>query len=565
MSLLGSLQLARNALTAVDIGLQVAGNNIANANTPDYIRQQAIYTSAPTQKFGTLTLGLGVEVSAIRQYTDRFLEERLRSATSDLSSAEAQEQAYSQLERIIGELGDSDLSSNLNSFFNSIHDVLNQSESVATRNLAVIKGQAVADSLSRLRERVLDERINLNDEVVSTASDINRLVQEIAGLNVKIAATEGGDTTASDAIGLRDQRQRALTDLAKIVDVQTYEQPTGAVTVMAGGDFLVADGVARRVEVAYSPNDEFDLAAIHISDSRSPIESGSGRLAGLLEARDQVTGGFLEQLDEFSNSLIYEFNRVFSTGQGLVGNRSLESEFAVNESGNVLDTAGLKNPPVNGSFKIQVLDRQTGLTRTTDIAIRLNGLDDDTTLDGLVNALDAVDGISASVTTVGKLSISAETSNLEFAFSDDSSGVLASLGLAGFFTGTNAGDIGVSAAVRRDPRLFAASRGGIGKDTNNAVLLANFLDTPLESADGASIGTLYQNMTTGVFQNSATSRSVAEGFRVFQQTLDSQKMSLSGVSIDEEAVRVITLQRTYQAAAKYISTISDLLDILVNL
>jgi len=565
MSLLGSIQLAKNALTAVDIGLQVAGNNIANANTPDYIRQQAVYSPAPTQKLGTLTLGLGVDVTAIKQYTDRFLEERLRSANSDLSNAEVQEQAYTTLEQIIGELGDDDLSTSLSSFFNSVHDVLNQPESAATRNLAVIKGQAVADSIGRLYERVTQQRLDINREVVAKADDINRLVQTIADLNVKIAATEGGDTTASEAIGLRDQRIGALTELSKIIDIQTYEQPSGSVTVMAGGDFLVADANSREVEVAYSSDDEFDLAAIHIASSKSPIDSGSGSLSGLMTARDEIAGGFLTKLDEFSRTLSTEFNRIFSSGQGTVGYRTLESNFTVDESASALDRAGLVTTPVNGSFQVQVLDRTTGLTKTTNIAIKLNGLDDDTTLDGLANSLNDIEGLTASVTSDGHLAISSDGSNLEFAFAQDTSGILAALGVASFFTGNTANSIGVSAAVRRDPRLFAASKGGIGNDTQNAELLGAFLDRPLDSAGGLSLSGLYQYMTSGVSQQSATSRSVAEGFRVYQQTLDSQKMALSGVSIDEEVVRVITLQRTYQAAAKFISTISDLLDLLVNL
>jgi flagellar hook-associated protein 1 FlgK len=60
-------------------------------------------------------------------------------------------------------------------------------------------------------------------------------------------------------------------------------------------------------------------------------------------------------------------------------------------------------------------------------------------------------------------------------------------------------------------------------------------------------------------------RSVAEGFRVFQKTLEGEQLGISGVSIDEEAVRMISYQRTFQASARYIATISELLDVLVNL
>ncbi len=98
MSLFGSLQMAGNTLNAMQIGLHVVGNNIANANTPGYIRERAIYSPAPVQKIGNLTLGLGVEVDGIVQVLDKFVEDRLRDAGSDLSSAGALEDAYTKLE-----------------------------------------------------------------------------------------------------------------------------------------------------------------------------------------------------------------------------------------------------------------------------------------------------------------------------------------------------------------------------------------------------------------------------------------------------------------------------------
>src|SRR5436190_109235 len=105
MSLFGSIQLANNSLQASQIGLQVTGNNIANANTPGYIRQQPTFEPTTPQRLGNLLLGTGVTVSAIRQQTDEFLEERLRGANADLANGEAQSSAYTQLETIIGELG----------------------------------------------------------------------------------------------------------------------------------------------------------------------------------------------------------------------------------------------------------------------------------------------------------------------------------------------------------------------------------------------------------------------------------------------------------------------------
>ena len=196
MSLFGSIQIANNALFAAQTGLQVTSNNIANANTPGYLRQRVVQNPAPTQLVGTLPLGLGVEVAAIVQQTDRFLTERLRGAVSDLAQSETQENVYLQLEAIIGELGEADLSTSLNQFFAAIHNVLNQPEDRSLRNLAVLQGGILADDFRRLSQRLSDMRSNVNDEIAAAAGDINRLLEKVAELNVQIVMVEGGGSSA---------------------------------------------------------------------------------------------------------------------------------------------------------------------------------------------------------------------------------------------------------------------------------------------------------------------------------------------------------------------------------
>ena len=183
----------------------------------------------------------------------------------------------------------------------------------------------------------------------------------------------------------------------------------------------------------------------------------------------------------------------------------------------------------------------------------------------LAAALDAIDGFSASVTPTRGLELSVDAPNLEFAFANDTSGILAALGLNTFFTGTGADDLDVSQIVRDDPAFFAASSGGIGNDTENAVDLAGFLDRPLEREGSDSINVLYDRFIGDTTQAAAVSRGVADGFRVFHSTLEGQKLAVSGVSLDEEAINLIQYQRAFQANARVVSTINELLDVLVNL
>lgn len=565
MSLFSSIQLAKNSLTATEIGLHVVGNNIANANTPGYIRQTVEYAAAPPQKLGTLPLGLGAEVVGIHQEIDKFLNERLRSATSDLNNAEQQEKTYLELEGLTGELNDTGFGTTLTNFFNSIQDVLNQPDSASVRNLAVLRGSAVTDDLNRLATVGQRMQVELNDRIGSMADDINGLTSEIARLNVQIVQTEGGASATSDAVGLRDNRATALKKLSELIDIRTFEQGSGAVTVMVGGDFLVADGTHRDVVAATDQAAGNNFTTIKLVDSDSELKASSGQLAGLKEARDQILGGYLQNLNDFSKTLAFEFNKAYSSGQGLVGHQDLTSEASIANRTVALDHAGLTFSPVNGSFDVLIRDTATGLTTTRTVNVRLNGLGDDTTYNDLVAQLNGIDGLDASITSTGQLHLQASQGNFEFAFAHDTSGTLAALGVSTFFTGSSAATIGVNAEVQGDPQLFAASQGGIGQDTDNALLLGDFLNQPLAGQGGKTLASVYDSVTSSVSQGSAAARSVAEGFRTFQGTLEGQSQAVSGVSIDEEAVKMLMLQRIFQASAKFISTISDLMETLVNL
>ncbi len=565
MSLFGSLQLAKNSLLVTQLGIQVAGNNIANAATPGYIRQDINLTPAPAQKKGDLLLGLGVRIEGIVQKVDKFLEERLRGANSDLAKGETEENVYLELEALIGELGDTDISTSLTDFFASINEILNQPENQSVRNLAVLQGEALSADITRLDSQVRSLRSNLNDRVAASADTINQLTGEVARLNVQIVTQEGGGARNSDAVGLRDACKIALSKLSKVMDIRTIEQESGSITVFSGGTFLVFEGSSRDVTTRLSTDRGLTVAEIRLAETDSPIDTSSGELAGLVSARDDVLGGFIDSHTEFTQAFIFEFNKSYSSGQGLTGYDSLTSEHAVDDATAALDQAGLAFTPVNGSFQVLVHNRQTGLNDATDIFVDLDGLDEDTSLDDLASTIDAINGVSAVVSASREIQIVSDSANLEFSFGNDTSGVLAALGVNTFFTGSSSSDLGVSNTVRDDPSTFAASRSGIGLDVDNVVLLADLYNTSLESQNGQTLAVLYDRFISEAVQGSAVTRSVADGFRVFQATLEGEHLGISGVSIDEEAVRMLSYQRTFQASARYIQTVSELLDLMVNL
>lgn len=565
MSLFGSIQMAGNTLQSMEIGLHVVGNNIANANTPGYVREKVLYTPAPVQKLGNLTVGLGVEIAGIVQNIDTFIEDRLRGVAGDRASAEIQEKVYRDLESIIGELSDTDVSTQLSNFFNSIEEVVNQPEEMSVRNLAVQAGKALATTINTLSSRVTTAYQEFGIEVNNLTTEINSLTEEVRKLNIQIVSLEGGNPTASQAGALRSQRGVALKRLAEIADVNVTENSVGAVNVTVGGELLVFEGTARLVKTEYGTSNGRPTATVQFAENNSPLMVTGGELKGIYEARDRIVGGFLDKLDNFAAALAFEFNKIYSQGQGATGFQSVTSQEAVSDSAQILDEAGLPFTPVNGQFNLLLYNNATKKTETHTIKVDLDGLQGDSSLNSIVSRLNEIAGVNAQITSDNRLKITAESAETRLAFEDDTSGLLAAIGINTFFTGSTASTLSVNDVVAADGSKFAASSKGVGVNVENALRLIALHDAGLTSLSGNSITGLYDQLINETAQGATVAQSLTDGFKVFEQTLEANAQAVSGVNLDEEAIDMIMLQRTYQASARFISTLSDLMDILVSL
>jgi flagellar hook-associated protein 1 FlgK len=565
MSISSSIQMAGGALQANDIALQVVGQNIANANTPGYLRETVNFAPGPTQTNGALVQGTGVQVQSITQQVDKFLESQLRNANSNQASADTLKGTYTQLENIVGALNSgSDLSSAMNQFFSAISNVLNQPESQSVRQSAVLQGQSLTQSINSMANQTMQLRSSIDDQISGMAPDINRLTSQIAQLNTQISNVTGGGQSASTANGLSDQRNQAISDLSQLIGIQVNPQPDGTDSIYVGGNFLVDEGAAQQVGVTHSTDRGITISTLQIEGNNAVLQPTSGQLQGLISSRDDVLGGFQDQLNSFAGTLTNEFNKIYSGGQGMSAYTQTTSLNAVSDPNVSLDQAGLPFTPTNGSLQIIVMNKQTGVSNTTSIAVPLLGPSHTTTLASLAASINAVSGLKAQVTN-GKLTISSSDANTQFAFGTDTSGTLAALGINTFFTGSQAGSLGVNSTLLQDPTKFAASSQGVGTDTTNAQTLAGFLTLPLATQNGSTIQTLYSSITTGVTQSSANATASANAADTMQSTLSGQETAASGVNIDEEVVNMMNYQQAYQASAKFISTLNSLLTTLVQL
>jgi flagellar hook-associated protein 1 FlgK len=227
--------------------------------------------------------------------------------------------------------------------------------------------------------------------------------------------------------------------------------------------------------------------------------------------------------------------------------------------------SGLKFPPQNGSFVVHVKDKATGLVTSTLVKVDLDGLNgDDTTLDSLAASLNGVGDVSAAI-SAGKLTIKASSSAVDVSFSQDSSGTLAALGINSFFAGTDATSIAVNDVVKNNPALLAAAQNGQPTDNQTAIAIAAMETQPVAALGGVSLKDNYQQIVNGISVAVSTAKSNAEATNTVNQTLTAQREALSGVSLDEEAVNLMRQQRGFQAAARLISAVDEMMKTVLSL
>ena len=278
--------------------------------------------------------------------------------------------------------------------------------------------------------------------------------------------------------------------------------------------------------------------------------------------------GAIDKLDALSGALIYQTNNLHAQGQGLTLRQQYDAGFAVADAAAALDDAEateLAFSPHNGSFQVHLTSAATGRRTSTRIDIDLAGNGTGTSLNDLAASLAVVDGITATVEAGGRLRVAADAADGRVSFSDDSSGVLAALGINRFFDGDGSFDIAVNAELAGDARLLAVGREHLDGDNRNALALSALRDTPLESLNGLSIGGHWADHVGEVASGIARARDRNAADELVRQNLGSQQAALSGVNADEETINLLQFQRAYQASARLVSVVDELTQTLLSL
>jgi len=566
-----SLQIGRSSIMAHQLAMDVVGNNLANASTEGYARQTTDLRSA----IGIRTmegpyLGLGVNAESIQRLSDAYLEQRLRNARSDSEALKTQSDMFQQLEGTFNELSDSDLSTQINDFFSALSTLQGNPEEMSVRRSVVESAAMLTDSIRTLRTKIDELRTGLNAEITDAVSTVNSLTTEIAQLNVEISRIEAGGTETGGANALRDRRDLLLGQLSDLVATRVVETDNGMVNVFAGADPLVMGSRSYDLATEASTDDGLPIANVVFAADGRPLDAKGGKIQGLIDARDKDIVEFVDQLDTWTAAFIDGFNRIHSSGQGLDLYASIAGTNGVTDTAAALNAAGLAFEPETGTFEITVENTTSGDKKTFRIHVDLSATASDTTLTSLVADINAAIGaqypqVRATIGAGNTLRIASSAPEIQFSFGNDTSGALSALGVNTFFIGHDSSDIALNPIIEDNPGLIAAAKTDMPGDNSNIADLLAFQRQSSDALGGSSIDTFYQGIIATLGIRSAAAQDRYTGSQAIESAIQSQRESISGVSIDEETVNLIRYQSGYQAAARFISTVNDLIQVLLKM
>lgn len=563
MSLNGALQVGRSALAASQAAIQVAGNNMANAATEGFHRRTISLSPERDELVGRNSLvGQGVRLQQIRREVDTALQARLRDALGQESGALIDQRFLTAIETLQNELTDSDLSTLLSDFFNSFSELANNPEDNAIRSVVVQQGLNVASRIAGLRTDYSTVRAEIDRSLGTSIEKVNDILDRIELVNSQITQTEQGESEAS---ALRDGRDLLLDELAGYIDISVVELPNGAADVFVGSIPIVLNGQSRGIELrTLSVGDETEVT-IRVAADGSELAVNSGSIGALTRQRDETVQPAIDSIDTLASQLIFQVNRLHSQGQGQSGQTSVVGTYSVADVDADLNDADadLDFDIANGSFFIHVTDKQSGLRS----AFRIDENGDTMSLNDLVDQINTVAGVpnvTASISADRTLTLTADA-GFEISFSDDTSGALAALGLNTFFTGGDATDISVNQTIQDDARLLAAGQGHIAGSNGTAVAIANLQDAGVTELGGSSLREFWQHAVNQLAVRTDAANSAVESATLVRESLAAQQQAISGVSLDEESINLMTFQRQFQAAARFINTIDETLQTLLSI
>lgn len=314
------LNIGKSGLFASKRAMSTTSHNIANANTDGFSRQEVRQETSFTLPEGNYVLGTGTQIQSIKRQHDELVEKKLNNSLTANNFDKERALQLGHVEEIFNEINSEGMNKVLNRFFNSMRELSNQPENETIRNVVRENAKIVTGDFHRISANLDDVRGQINKKISLAVDDINMLTKTIAKLNKEINIEEVTDSTAND---LRDQRDRAIRDLAQYFPIQTHVDDEGQYVVNVEGlGSLVSGGlnqtlkVGSEVKPGANSADKGNVEIYFESRQSLPISDSlkGGILGSLLKTRNEEIEQLGNQVDELAHGLVLATNAIHRRG-----------------------------------------------------------------------------------------------------------------------------------------------------------------------------------------------------------------------------------------------------------
>jgi flagellar hook-associated protein 1 FlgK len=621
MSLSQSLATAVAGLHAAQSSLSIVSGNVANAQTPGYVRKTAAQVETAAGD------SVGVRIDAVNRILDQYVQRQLRVEASGASYADLRAQFYSQLQTVYGTPGSaSSLETVFNSFTTALQALQTSPDDPSARTTVLSAAQVLAQHLNGMTSDVQDLRSSAELGLSDSVAKANEAMQRIADINKQLGTATASDATTAN---LLDQRDQYIDQLAQLMDIKVVQNDHNQVSVFTGSGIQLvgvqashlafdaqgsmtatatwsADPAKRNVgtlTLTGTTGGAFDLIA------NNSIRSG--KIAAYLEMRDQVLVQAQTQLDSLAASMASALSDKTTSGTavtgppagfdidlgGLLAGNSIRVSYTDNTSNtqHTITLVRVDDPnalPLPNTATTDPNDRVVGLDFSgglTSIVSQLSAALSTTRLqfssslpstlrivdDGMANKID-VSSVTATTTVTTLTGGSAE---LPF-FLDANSPYTGAITATGSQSTGLAGRIAVNAGLLANPsRLVVYQTSPLtpaGDQTRPNFLYDRLNGASLAFSPQSGIGTtvapfsgtvtqFIRQIVSQQGQAADAAGNLKQGQDVVLNSLQQRFNDTAGVNIDQEMANLLGLQNSYAANARVLSAVKDMLDTLMRM
>jgi flagellar hook-associated protein 1 len=615
MGLSSSLAIAMSGLRANQAALSITSGNVANAQTPGYVVQSA-------NQIEVLSGGAGssVEVTGVNRQLDLYVQSQLRTETSGGAYADQTANILGQLQNVYGTPGGvGTLETSYSNFTTALQALSTSQGSQSAQTTALAAAQSLAQGLNQTSQGIQSLRSNVEQDIGSSVTQANTDMSQIATANQQL---QGLSPTDPAAATLMDQRDSAINDLSKLMDVHVVTDSSGQANVFTtSGVQLVSGPLASKMNFS-SPGSLTANSLYSTNASQNGVGSltiqlpgggsldmvanntiTSGQIAADLKLRDQTLVQAQTQVDQLAASMSSALSDTTTAGTAVtgppagfsVGTSNMSPGNTINLTVtnsatntqqqisivNVTDPTALplQNLP-NATPKLVGVDLSGGVTPA--VLAQLNAaLGPSVTFTGSGSTLNVVAGaaaVNAASTTTTATSLTSGSAQLPL-FTDSNSLYTGAITSAGSQMTGLAGRITVNSALLSNPQdlsVYSTSPVTAAGDTTRSDFLYSQLTTGsfsyspktgLGSTSSPFTGTITNYMQQFLSQQanaSTTATSLQQGQDVVVSTLQQKFNSVAGVSIDTEMSNLIALQNSYSANAHVMSVVQSMMTALLQ-